>query len=939
MSGANQRLVLVALDLSEVQQELVYDCLTSWADNDLLGHVRVVDLSTSLVAEIPWPTLNPEERGVLPIETAFDARPWQEVVVISTRSTALGYVSEERVEAEGRLRDRVLLAYPIGSATKTYFYTLTVLPEKGTFGNDQLPFGFTLNFLHEPKNFVDKQLALRPLGSDVESTVAFTSLVCAGAFACQSSLPLPDVHDTSITDDRPTRMVRALGRAASAGYFLDNGIRKILSPDSGFSIASSANIKVIDDNVALLSRFTNELIDVGRFGYQHINIAKPEHIRPTGFWRAIRIFFDGFGGYLMKAVKRTVDDAVMDRAKPFLDAFQGVLFGENSRIIIKDSHLDSPEEITTELQRRLEQVRSIKGVELMSNVLVPDRVQWETLVDSCLGLLDGSPLPSGMESLDQVGVRTVFALPNVVGPPPLIADFWVNRKSLERLSLSVTFERIDLLDVRSVERFRTALTDSRMRDLFSKSDPDSEVEVADEEPDLIVGSLKAAIKSKSSSRSNPSNSLPVESSSEMLLRLDESLRVLSRDYSNSVLVRVSQAISQGLETAREENKFEEIQKRANTKVENPKRESRFKKVVIGSLLGLGVASLLKFALAAIGFAIGFVFVFAIWFFGFAVALVRRVVSLAIQLRKDEFARDQEWSELSLMIARTLRAITEASRLSTLQDQFSDWSRVIREVTHSPFGRLSDVEGSLDSLLEMPRPPQFATAKLLQNNEQALQTQREIWGRVMYVGYLRDMYKSIKSRWFEHYQMTVSDGVVAPEADTGSRRQIAGLTKADGSKVLNPRSDFAEEVCAPTLRSSYTAGVMGSVIKHFETRLISDVFSKTETRATATQAFDHFRPRDFLYSSMVDRDDTVGIDFTPSLFTVESGRMVANVERRISSRLDESLGAFPLGLGRPMILMTWALDVGFRVELSQMVGFADVRRASPTEPSNGPARRA
>jgi hypothetical protein len=208
---------------------------------------------------------------------------------------------------------------------------------------------------------------------------------------------------------------------------------------------------------------------------------------------------------------------------------------------------------------------------------------------------------------------------------------------------------------------------------------------------------------------------------------------------------------------------------------------------------------------------------------------------------------------------------------------------------------------------------------------------------MFVGYLSGLYRSIRSKWYEKYQLTVSDGVVAPEADTGTRRQIAGLTKADGQKVLNPRSDFAEEVCGPELRHGYTMGVMDSVTKQFESRLISDVFATTETRRAGTQAFDHFQPRDFLYSSIVGRDEKVGIDFTSSHFTVESGRMVSNVEYRLSSKLDESLGAFPLGLGRPMILMTWALDVGYRVDLSQMVGF--VEEQPPGDGSNfGPARR-
>lgn len=932
MSGNNQRLVLVALDLAEPQQEQVLTCFSTWAENDLLGHVRVVDLSTS---EDAWPTLKPEERGVFTIESAFDERAWQEVVVISPRSRALGGVSEDRIAAEVRLKERVLLAYPVSSATKSYFYTLTVLPDGGTFDNSQLPFGFTVNFLHESTNFVDKMLALKPIGPDIDTTVAFTALVCAGAFECQGTIPLEDVHDTVITDDRPTRMVRALGRAASAGYFLDTGIRRILSPESGFSIASAPNLKVVDENAALLSRFSSELITVANFEYQYITFEKPAHIRPTGFFGAIRVFFSGFGGYLVKAVKRTVHEELRERARPFIDAFQDVLFGPNSTIVIAGSHLDTPEEIVSELKRRLNQVKEIKEIESMASVLVPNKQSWEILVDSCIGLLDGSPMPPGMESLDQAGVRTVFALPAVVAPPPSIADFYINVASLDRLSLPKTFTKVDLLDSRAVDTLRSSLEKSRIKDLFTTSAPTPE---PDEDPDILVGSWVTAVKAKSPTpdRADPADSLPIESPSEILTRLEDSLRVMNRDYADSVLMKVAQSINEGLEIAASENHFEEIQKRAMVDNDRPKQKSAFMKWAFGSIAGLGLLFLMKALLAAV-FTIGVIVVFVIWLFGFALALMRKIVSLAIRIRKEEFARNAEWTELSALIARTIRSITETSRLSTMREQFSDWSRVVREVVHSPFGRLSDVEGSLDSLLEIPRPPQFATAKLLQSNEQALQTQKEIWGSVMYLGYLDGMYKSIKSRWIENYSAHISEGFLAPESDTGTRRQIAALN--NDRRVLNPRSDFAESVCAKELREEYTVKVMDSVTKRFETRLISDVFSRTETRIGGTQAFDHFKPRDFLYSSIVGRDESVGINFASKNFKPESGKMVANVERRLSSKLDETLGAFPFGLGRPMIFMTWAMDVGYRVDLSQMTGYAEERRESPTGPGDDSMRRA
>jgi hypothetical protein len=117
-----------------------------------------------------------------------------------------------------------------------------------------------------------------------------------------------------------------------------------------------------------------------------------------------------------------------------------------------------------------------------------------------------------------------------------------------------------------------------------------------------------------------------------------------------------------------------------------------------------------------------------------------------------------------------------------------------------------------------------------------------------------------------------------------------------------------------------------------------VFSETEHASSGHHAFDHYSPMDFLYSSIVNPAQTIANDFKSGLFKVESGRLVANVEERISSQYDDTLGAFPIELGSPMILMTWVIELGYRVDLPMLKGFVNDSGPSFEPPSPTMPRR-
>lgn len=932
----NHRLVLVALWLSDDRQDEIARCIDEWMSAGLLGHVRMLDLSDEYSESLEYPTSTPGQAGWYEVTEAFNARPWKEVVIVSCRSGVLGSIDEQRVQREEQLQKRVQQSYPVGAATKTFFYTLTICAEGTTFSNSQLPFGYTTNLLHEDTNVVDRFLALQPVGFDEASTLAFTGLVCTGGFNCQENLPLVDKQDAAMNADRPTRMVRALGRAASAGFMLDSGIRKILTPETGFSLASTASIKIVEDDPTLIRDFANQLIAAGRFRYEFLDPekkAKPERIGPI---KAIRVFLSDFGGYLKKALIKTVSDEIENRTRTFTNAFQDVLFGSDSRILIKGSYLDTPEEITTELSRRMQLIEDIDGMEILQPGAIPDRSQWEVLVQSCLALIDGSDVPDSITRLDQAGIRSVVPLPSALGPSPKVTEFKVNPESLSNSGIPFSFAKVDLLDNPTIRTYQKHLDEAKISNLFKPA-------VIEKEPDVSIesnlrGSLVRDARIKASAAVVVEESIEVETPAEISRRMQSQLELIKKEYSKSVLVRIAQSIEEGFETATKENKTEEIIKRLEALSEAKVERKGYKKFALGSLgalVGMSGLALLAKVFGVIALAVTPLLSIAglIWLFSFATALLVKVFRLALKIRRDDFKRKSDKGEIELMIRGTLQSIKEFSRLVFVQRQFADWNVIIRELAYSPFGRLSDLEDTADRLLEVPRPPQFATARVIQNNSQKLQIQREIWLQILQVGYLKSVYQTIRSKWFQEYSITVADVTMSPEGDTGAKRVIAGLSGTDNRQIFNPRADFAYQVCSNELRMQYTKSVMNALSAWFSTRDIADVFSETERASSGHQAFNQYTPKDFLYSSIVNPELAVANDFKAGLFKIDSNRLVANVEERISSPYDDTLGAFPIELGKPMILMTWVVELGYRVDLPMLKGF--VNQSGPSDQRNNP----
>ena len=914
------RLLLLAINPDE--QDEVAECIDEWHAAGIINNTFLLDISkatgefhASFAGEPDWQ----------PFDAVLNHLPWHEITVVSVRSGAVGRASQERVGREEALVARLRKAYPPTSRLQPKLFTLSLYDPAIEFQSAHLPRLYTVHLLHEPTNFVDERLPRQPLGRDAASTLAFTAVVAGGGLTAQKESPLQTLTDHSLDATPRLRFVRAMGRAATAGYFLDKSIRRIIGPGSGTSLVETPGISIVDDDPKLLMELTSEVIRAGKFQYQRASetpTAAP--VREEGFFDAIREFFSGFGHYLGRAVETTVKTRIESRARSFLDAFQELLFGDDSTIRIKGTSTTlSPELALEELARRSAELKDIEDFGRIESRPLPSPETWRLLVGASLAALDGTSTADATKCLQRGGVRTVFRRPAVLGPAPSVADFPIAKETIARMGLDPRFSVVDAVDFTTLDRLETALREARLDSVFSGDSspttatpetPKSRVRISTPREDRIADR-------KETTHIADRSDVPAETVTELRRRFEAWRERSKADYSGSFLWELSSTVHKGLRAAKDDYKFEEIKKlyEASAATVPPTRKSLRRVASIAGAItgGLFVIGFLlsRFGITSlIGLPIVLLF-FVIWLLGTSLTLGRAIVSHAIELRRFDFACKKTDTELNQLIRVTLNAVREYSRLLFLDRQLADWSRAIREIAHAPFGRLSDIDDTADRLAAVPRPPQFAISQFHSRPAQISAIDREVWMRILRIGYLTDIFKSLRSKWADEYNMYAPGGL-EPESDTGPLRTMGPAARRTSGRILNPRSDLSESFLRYELRASATESELASISRWFSDHYINDLFSTLDHVDSAHHAFDKFSPEEFLLNLVSSRRS---VDFDPNTFAPNIEPRVKNVESQFSWSGDASLGSFPIAPERPLHFVTWALDMGHRHEITGFVG--------------------
>jgi len=913
------RLLLLAID-SDTQDE-VAECIDEWDAAGLISNTFLLNVGNSgeefaaaFAGDPTWRTL----------DAVLNHLPWHEITVISVRTWAIGATTQERVGKEEALVERLRKAYPPTSEVQPRLFTLSLFVPTVEFRSAHLPRRYPVHLIHESTNFVDERLPRQPLGRDVASTLAFTAVVAGGGLSAQRETPLSSLNDHSLDNIPRLRFVRAMGRAATAGFLLDKSIRRIIGPGSATSLVETPGISVIDDDPKLLTELSAEVTNAARLRYQRRD-EKPTDspIEETGFFKAISRFFTGFGHYLGKAVETTIKTRIEDRARTFLDAFQELLFGDDSTIRIKGTTTTlSPEHALEELARRSAEFKEIEKFGRLESRPTPTPSTWRLLTGAALAALDGNSSAEATRCLQKGGVRTVFRRPSVLGPAPVASDFPIAGETLARTGLDSRFALVDALDFGTHAALETALREARLDTVFSGESAGASTPTETSRSRVRIStSREERIADRKEASTTTTPAVPTETVTELRRRFETWRARCKSEYSGTLLWQISASVHEGMRAAKDDYKFDEIKKLyEESSALLPPAHKSVRKLL--SIVGLSTIALFAFGFvlsrigvaSLIGLPIALLF-FIIWLFGISLTLGKSIIRHAIELRKFDLACKKSDSDLSRLIRLTLNAVREYGRLLFIERQLTEWSRAIREVAHAPFGRLTDVDDASDRLPTVPRPPQFAIGRFHSRPDQISAIDREVWVRILRIGYLSDLFRALRAKWEDEYNMYAPGGL-EPESDTGPSRVIGPAARRPSGHIMNPRSDLTESLLRYDLRASATESELATIARWFSDHHIGDLFSSLDHVDTAHHAFDKFSPEDFLLNLVSARRS---VDFDPNSFTPEVDARVDNVESQSRWVGDASLGSYSITPDKPLHFVTWALDLGHLHPYGNLVG--------------------
>jgi len=914
------RLLILAID-PDTQDEIA-ECIDEWQEAGLLVNTFLLDVGKSVEDFVAAFAGDPVWR---PLDHILNYLPWIDITIVSIRSKPIGQTSQERVGIEESLANRLRKAYPATGELQPKLFTLSVYEPTIKFGPAHLPRNYSSHFIHEPTNFVDERLPRQPLGSHTAATLAFTAVVAGGGLHSQRESPVAGINDQSLDMTRRVRFLRAMGRAATAGFLLDKSIRRVIGPGAGTSLVETSGISVVDDDPKLLADLSKEVISSGKFYYQ-VSVDKPDEkvIVEAGLIQSLKEFFSGFGYYLGKAVETTVKSRIESRARTFLDAFQELLFGDDSTVRIKGASTPmSLEHSLEEIAKRSCELKDIEDFERIESRPIPTPREWRLLLSASLSALDGSSQEDGVSCLQKSGVRTVFRRPNVLGPAPSVSDFVINIETIRRFGFPDEFVSIDALDFKIHKRFESAIREARLDSIFS-----GDSGITSSKPETSKGRIRGSMsretriadRKDSVSPSTPTE-VAVESVAELRVRFDAWRSKNKIESSGTLLFEIAHAVHEGIEKAKADYKFDEIKKiyEDASAITPPKRKS-LSRLITGAGVFTGATLIAGFTLSRIGIGsliglpIALIF-FIIWLFGTSATLGREIFKGAIELRKFDFACKKSDTELNRLIRLTLNAVREYSRLTFVERQLVDWSRAIREIAHAPFGRLSDITEMTDRLPLIPHPPQFAVSRFHSKPDQISTIDREVWMRILRIGYLSDVFRALRARWSDEYNMYAPGGL-EPESDTGPFRIISRAERRKSGRILNPRSDLSQSFLHHELRASVTEGELESISRWFSDHHLSALFSELDHVDTDHHAFDKFSPEEFLLGLV---DSKRPVDFDPNAFAPGVQPRVENIEFRFKWQGDARLGSFTISPDKPLHFVTWALDVGYCHSLDSLIG--------------------
>ena len=938
MNRGQFRLTLVCIDVAT--EEPVADCLDSWFCADLLGEVCIVDLSDES-SNKSWLTSYPNDPNWVSLNDVFASKPWESITLVSCRTDTLGKVSEQRVRNEERIRSSIIQSYPVGGGVQTRFVTLSIVDASETKKDANLPIGFTVNLLHESKIISDSNMPIIAVSeSNRIPTLAFMSIVAAGGFRSQTNGPIDALNDYEPGLERNIRLCRAIGRAGSGGLLLDENLRRVIG-SSNRGTVSVPNLYIAEFDQNRVGKLAAEIIEQGKFSYKKYESKKNEDPKPIGIFRAVAMFFGDIKFYLIEATKRTVESEVKKRTQGILDLADGKLFGDAGGLVIKGSSRDAPSsEIVNEVLTYLKQIDSNIQVDTPTS----NPKQWDFLIENMFSLIDAGDSRHKVKSLStSTDGPVVFRDPLVVGPLTSHSRFTFRPSEVAKFSIPEALIEVDILDRRNLVRVSEFLREAKERALFDTSTVTQVEQVATPFVSRLKGSLSRADRIRERMESGvlwddgePEPVLPARSASDLRKAFIEWQSVADKESQQSLLWQIAKRIDDDVLQAKQDQKLDDIRKELEelSKLDEPRMGALGKVLAVSGLLATLV--ILGKTFLAFMAGIAWIFIGIFWLFSTVIAIATRIFLLALEIRRYQFQKDQIETAMTQKMNTTLIAISEYFRLQLVQMQFEDWHRVIREVVHSPYGRIKRVADTETSLKNVPRPPQFAIAELQPSDQQKIRIQHELSGRILSKGYLSEVFNALMSNWQQSYdELQPNSPNRTPEADITEKNVIGGLARPNGSPIFNARVDFRSQLEGPSLRESNTFKIVESLIGWLRNQEIRTIFSNVVGVSSGAHALEHKKPEDYLYEFLRSDQYAKPIEFSSDLFSPLGAEYAgANFEGRDSSPIVSNMDSVDIEAGRSLVLMTHSFDYSKKIPLKMFKGYSKGAQGQPGPTGEG-----
>jgi hypothetical protein len=315
-----------------------------------------------------------------------------------------------------------------------------------------------------------------------------------------------------------------------------------------------------------------------------------------------------------------------------------------------------------------------------------------------------------------------------------------------------------------------------------------------------------------------------------------------------------------------------------------------------------------------------------------------VLKRALEMRRWDLKGRWETSLFMHKYHSLIHSINEFRRLELLRMQFADWQRLVREISHYPYGKLRDAERALIPIDEEDVPPQLVLARVAVELNGQVSFRNHVHQQLKRKGYLSSILTAMESSWREDYERASVGVDATPGLDTSSPELKPGRSH-EGREYLFARRDFVTQGIGTDLREKMVDDLVRNLDDHFRNLSVSEILGAVDA-GDLRPAYRRVTSSDFLRDIAVSRRRQFMVDlFDPAT----AGQLITdNVEKEVSFTSSDGtrVGDFLLHQDENGVLLgSTRIDISRRILPNQLKGYmgGDGPEGSTGGPSTGRPR--